>query len=101
MKRVLTLLLITMTLSSCFLVRKIDIEQGNVITSEKVSQVHLGMTKAQVKNIMGTPVLLNTFNDGREDYVYTIKKGNGRMKEKYIVFMFNRHNTLENISDHT
>ncbi|MBV9576744.1 MAG: outer membrane protein assembly factor BamE, partial [Gammaproteobacteria bacterium] len=71
-------LLILMTLSSCNLVHKADIEQGNMITADKVQQLHPGMTEAEVAEIMGNPVLKNIFSIHRVDYVYTLQKGHGR-----------------------
>lgn len=100
MKQILTALLISLLLSGCFLVRKIDIEQGNVITPGMVDRLHTGMTKAQVKEIMGSPILMNTFSDDRVDYVYTTKKGNSKMTEKYVVLTFS-HGALQKISGNT
>lgn len=65
-----------------------DIEQGNIITTDMIHQLHRGMTYAEVRELMGTPVLLNTFNDERANYVYTFKPGNGRMSESYITLTF-------------
>jgi outer membrane protein assembly factor BamE len=76
--------------------RKINIEQGNVLEPEKVNKIHTGMTENQVKDILGSPVLLNTFNDNRVDYVYTMKQGHGSMSEKYITLTF-RQNRLQTI----
>lgn len=67
-----------------------DIQQGNVVTPEKVAQLHPGMSEARVRDIMGTPLLLNTFNEQRVDYVYTFKRGHGQMTEKKVTLIFNR-----------
>ena len=48
------------------------IQQGNIITQEMVDQLKPGITRDQVAYIMGEPVLRNTFDDDRWDYVYTI-----------------------------
>lgn len=82
--------------SSCSLIHKIDIQQGNIITPAMVAQLHPGMTKAQVTSLMGTPVMLNTFNDNRVDYIYTFKPGHGNMTEKNMVLIF-RNNRLSEI----
>lgn len=97
MKKFFILLTFGLVLSGCGLVRKMDIQQGNILTQERVSQLRTGMTKPQVQAIMGTPVLLNTFNDGRIDYVYTYQPGNGSMTEKHLVLYFNRSGILQNI----
>ena len=54
---------------------KIDIQQGNVITQEMVDQLRPGMTRAQVQYVMGTPLLEDTFNKDRWDYVYSMQPG--------------------------
>ncbi len=54
---------------------KIDIEQGNVLTKEVVNRIRPGMTKRQVKFILGTPIIASSFHKHRWDYVYSLKKG--------------------------
>ena len=48
------------------------IQQGNIITQAMVDQLAPGVTREQVAYIMGEPVLRNTFDDDRWDYVYTV-----------------------------
>ncbi len=54
---------------------KIDVQQGNVLTQEMVSQLKPGLTKDQVRFLLGTPVLMDMFHANRWDYVYRLKKG--------------------------
>lgn len=51
---------------------KLSVQQGNVITQEMVDKLKPGMTRSQVAYIMGEPILRNTFNESRWDYIYTI-----------------------------
>ena len=53
-------------------VHQVTIQQGNVITQEMIDQLKPGMTREQVAFIMGEPVVRNTFDENRWDYVYTI-----------------------------
>jgi outer membrane protein assembly factor BamE len=69
-------------------VRKMDIEQGNILTPEMAKSLHTGMTVAEVKDILGSPTLLNTFNENRMEYVYSYKPGRGETTEKYILLTF-------------
>lgn len=98
MQKKLSLLVLTLVLSGCslFQVKKLDIEQGNIITPKMILELHPGMTKAEVKDLLGTPVMLNTFNDNREDYIYTFKPGHGQMTEKSMILIF-RNNRLSEI----
>ncbi len=54
---------------------KIDIQQGNVLTQDMVAQLKPGLTKDQVRFILGTPVLMDMFHSNRWDYVYRLQKG--------------------------
>ncbi len=91
----LALSMMILALTGC--IRKLSIEQGNVITPEMTQQLHLGMSQEEVKNVMGSPMLLNTFNDNRIDYVYTFKPGNGTMTEKKMTLRF-EGGVLKNIA---
>lgn len=54
---------------------KIDVQQGNVLTQEMVSKLRPGLTKDQVRFVLGTPVLMDMFHANRWDYVYRLQKG--------------------------
>jgi outer membrane protein assembly factor BamE len=54
-------------------VHKLTVQQGNVITQEMIDRLKPGMTRSQVSFIMGEPVVRNSFNDDRWDYIYTIE----------------------------
>jgi outer membrane protein assembly factor BamE len=54
---------------------KIDVQQGNVLTQEMVSQLRPGLSKDQVRFILGTPMLVDMFHADRWDYVYRLRKG--------------------------
>lgn len=53
-------------------VYKMTVQQGNVITQEMIDQLKPGMTRSQVSFVMGEPVIRNTFDNDRWDYIYTI-----------------------------
>jgi len=53
----------------------IDIQQGNVITDEMLSKLEKGLSKQQVRFIMGSPLLQDPFHANRWDYIYTLKPG--------------------------
>ena len=54
-------------------VHKLTVQQGNVINQDMVEKLRPGMTRSQVAFIMGEPVVRNSFNNDRWDYVYTIE----------------------------
>lgn len=49
---------------------KIEIQQGNFISSESFAKVKTGMTKAEVRSALGTPLLQDVFHDSRWDYYF-------------------------------
>lgn len=67
---------------------KIDIQQGNVVTQSMVDQLELGMTRAQVQYIMGTPLLQDTFDRNRWDYVYSHQPGDKAREQRTVTLFF-------------
>ncbi len=67
---------------------RIDIQQGNVLTQEMVSQLRPGMSRDQVRFILGSPMLTDMFHADRWDYAYWLKKGTGDQVEsrRFSVF---------------
>lgn len=53
---------------------KIDIVQGNFVSSEQAAAIQPGMTRGQVRDILGTPLLVDIFHADRWDYVFTFKR---------------------------
>ena len=71
-------------------VYRIDIPQGNIITQKQVDQLRPGLTKRQVTFILGTPLIKDTFDPDRWDYVYGYQPGGGeRTQERLTVFFQN------------
>lgn len=70
MKEIAAFLLLVF-LSGC--VYRLDIQQGNVIDRQKLEQVQIGMSKRQVRYLLGTPLIVDTFNPDRWDYYFSLK----------------------------
>lgn len=96
---VLTSLLALTLLSGCGWprVHKVIVQQGNVITQAMIDKLKPGMTRTQVAYIMGEPVVRNTFNDARWDYVYTLENP-GRYELNSSVTMYFANNKLTHFS---
>lgn len=54
---------------------KIDVQQGNVLSQEMVSQLKPGQTRDQVRFLLGTPMITDVFHQQRWDYVYSFRNG--------------------------
>jgi outer membrane protein assembly factor BamE len=69
---------------------KIDIQQGNVVKQEDASKLKPGMTKDEVKTILGTPLLVDPFHADRWDYVFWYRKGNSVTEERRFTVIFDQ-----------
>jgi outer membrane protein assembly factor BamE len=67
---------------------RIDIVQGNVVTKEQAALVKPGMTREQVRDILGSPMLTDIFHASRWDYVFTIKRPGTEPQRRSIVARF-------------
>ena len=56
-------------------VYKIDVAQGNIVTQDLLDKLKPGMSNNQVKFILGSPLIEDTFNENRWDYYYSMKTG--------------------------
>ena len=75
-------------------VYRLNIPQGNIITQEMVDQLRPGLTKRQVNFILGTPLVKDTFDQDRWDYIYSFQVGGGeRVQETLTVFFENNELT--------
>jgi outer membrane protein assembly factor BamE len=63
-----------------FGVYKLDINQGNYLTADMVEKLKEGQSRAQVRGILGTPLIVTAFRDNRWDYVYRFQR-QGRVLE--------------------
>jgi len=70
-----------------FAVYKIDINQGNFLSQDMIDRLKQGMTRQQVKLILGTPLVTSAFRDNRWDYVYEFsRQGKVREHRTFTVF---------------
>ncbi|MEO6745015.1 MAG: outer membrane protein assembly factor BamE [Caldimonas sp.] len=67
---------------------RLEIVQGNVITKEQAALVKPGMTKAQVRDVLGSPLLTDLFHVDRWDYVFTIRRRGAEPQARTIVALF-------------
>jgi outer membrane protein assembly factor BamE len=59
-----------------------NIQQGNLLKTADVDQVTAGMTRSQVRYLLGTPMLADPFNPQRWDYIYTHQRGRDRNRDR-------------------
>lgn len=67
---------------------KIEIVQGNVITSEQAAAVKPGMNRAQIRDVLGSPLIADPFHASRWDYVFTIRRPGAEPQSRRVVVLF-------------
>ena len=75
---------------------KIDIQQGNYVTQDMVDKLKPGMTRAQVRFALGTPLVVDLFRNDRWDYVYVYQKG-GAVTEHRRLAVFFKEDRLDRV----
>ena len=76
---------------------RMEIQQGNMIEQEMVSRLKVGMTKDQVRFLLGTPLIIDPFRVDRWDYVFLRQPENKTEVEKRRVVVFFEDNKLKRI----
>jgi outer membrane protein assembly factor BamE len=69
---------------------KLDIQQGNVVTSKMLLQLKPGMTKSQVRYIMGTPLIVDSFHKDRWDYFYQMRQAGKVIEQRRVILDFEK-----------
>lgn len=73
----------------CGCVYRIPIQQGNFLERKDLDQINVGMTRSQVRYLLGTPMVADPFNDSRWDYIYYLKRARlGEPKRRHFIVYF-------------
>ena len=67
---------------------RIEVVQGNVITSEQIALAKPGLTRAQVRDVLGSPLLADPFHVDRWDYVFTIRRQGADPQLRRVIVRF-------------
>ncbi len=71
-----SIITIALSLSACSSwVYRIDIPQGNYLEQKSIDKIQVGMTKEQVKFVLGSPVVIDSFDQDTWNYIYRFKSG--------------------------
>jgi outer membrane protein assembly factor BamE len=92
-------LLLTLLLAACDSLKphRIEIQQGNYVTQEMVSQLKPGMTRDQVRYVLGTPLVADIFHGDRWEYVFRRQRADRREVEHRRLSVFFADNKLERV----
>ncbi|HLQ85655.1 MAG TPA: outer membrane protein assembly factor BamE [Salinisphaeraceae bacterium] len=86
--RILTILLLILGLTACGLYYRVPVRQGNVLNPEAVARLEPGMTKEQVRHIMGTSLVSGGFTANRWDYVFYYRDPRAHVRQSVIKLYF-------------
>ena len=75
-----------MLVSAC--VFRIDVQQGNLLEQNDIEAVQVGMTRSQVRFLLGTPVVEDPFHQDRWDYIYYFRKGRSRTADRRWLIVY-------------
>jgi outer membrane protein assembly factor BamE len=74
---------------------RVEVRQGNYVDQTMISQLRKGMTREQVRFVLGTPLVIDPFRDDRWDYVYAHRPSRGKGESKVLSVFF-----VDNLLDH-
>lgn len=76
---------------------KMEVQQGNFLAQAAVSQLKPGMTREQVRFLLGSPLVIDPFRENRWDYVYTRQPANSYRTERRQLSVFFDGDTLARV----
>ncbi len=88
-----TILTVAVLLGGCTIYR-MDVAQGNIVTQEMADQPRPGMTRSQVRFVLGTPLVADSFHPDRWDYFYSLRKGTEPKPETHHFTVFFKGDTM-------
>ena len=94
--KVITLSLIAIFLTNCSIPRvfQVVVSQGNLVDQEMLDKLEIGMTESQVKFVMGTPLISDTFYPNRWDYFTSVTQGENTYTNQKITLFFEDNKLL-------
>ncbi len=93
LNRKMPLLLLLLSLASCGSIQfpgvyKLAIQQGNIVSQEMIDKLKPGMTRAQIQFVLGNPVLVDSFDSARWNYIYTIAYPDQPVIKQELIIVF-------------
>ncbi|HXV08143.1 MAG TPA: outer membrane protein assembly factor BamE [Burkholderiales bacterium] len=96
----LLLLAACLALSSCFLKpHKIDVQQGNYLDEEMIAKLKPGMTRSQVRFLLGTPLIADPFHPERWDYLLLDRREGKLVRDRRLTVWFEGDKLIRAVTD--
>ena len=96
-------------LAGCISPYRMAVPQGNVVTRDMMEQLRPGMTRNEVRYVLGTPLVTDPFHPDRWDYFYSLRKGaeakwgrhtESALETKHLTVIFEKDRVLRIESDY-
>jgi len=99
MRKLVILGLLAALLSSCSYVQvhKMEVEQGNIISANRVKQLHIGMSREEVLALMGKPQLANVYGGHTMTYIYTYQLGSAKPTQERVILTLDKRDRVISI----
>ena len=98
-KRLIPICLFFLLFAASGCVYQANLNQGNVIKQEDLDQVEVGMTRSQVRYLLGTSMIEDPFHDDRWDYVYFLRVGRDKAIFKRWISIYFEDDKVSEIID--
>ena len=85
-RRLVLLLICLAAVNAC--VFRIDVQQGNLLEDDDIDAVQMGMTRSQIRFVLGTPMVEDAFHHDRWDYIYYFRKGRSKVADRRWVIVY-------------
>ncbi len=92
---ILSITLLFACQSKLLTVHKIDVQQGNALDAEMIAKVEIGMNKEQVRYVLGSPLITDSFHPDRWDYIYLFTPGYGEQERRQLTLTFDRNEVID------
>jgi len=95
-KSLLTILFLAASLLASGCVYQAALSQGNLLDQEDIDQIEVGMTRGQIRFLLGTPMIDDPFHEDQWDYIYFLRIGREKASfKRWVSIQFDGENVIE------
>jgi outer membrane protein assembly factor BamE len=88
---------LVLLLGGCLSVYKVEVQQGNVVSQDMIDKLKPGMTRSQVRFVLGTPLVTDSFHPNRWDYYYYLRRSEEKTGETRRLTLIFKNDTLVSV----
>jgi outer membrane protein assembly factor BamE len=88
---------LALLLGGCLSVYKVEVQQGNVVSQDMIEKLKPGMTRSQVRFVLGTPLVTDSFHPNRWDYYYYLRRSKEKTGETRRLMVIFKNDTLVSV----